>query len=451
MKDVLKKSTLLAAAAATLAGAVACGPNLPATNQAQLNNRVGSLANRNGRPPKKWSLMIHLAADNNLYNFGLEDVNEMEAGLGENPAAAELVDVFVLFDGSPKGDSKILHILPDPGPVNTKIISETIDDQGAVIPPSKEIDSGDPVVAAKFVDYITKNFPAEHTLHAIWNHGNGIFRGGVNSPEFLAGGSFFDTVVGDFPRGRGSNSRLFGMDDNGSEMHLSDVATFMAPALRNQGKPIDIAGFDACLMQHIETAYQYKGFANILVASEELEPGKGWDYKGFIGPLAKNPNMSAPELAKVMVDSYKASYSGGSAGNGTATLAAVDINAVVNTFVPALNAFAAETKAALPAAKADIDKARNATQVFYNRDAADLGDFLKKYKGGPAADALRNAIGRTVIAEGHVGAKVAGATGIQVYFPTATMSVKNSYDDAKFLTFAETKGWSGFLHAFTGR
>lgn len=456
MKDVLKKSTLLAASGALLAGMAACGPTVPFNAQTGITNRVGSFANNPARAGKKWTVMIHLAADNNLYSFGLEDVNEMEAGLGENPAAADQVDIFVLFDGSPKGDSKILHILPDPGPVNTKIISEVIDDQGAVIPPSKEIDSGDPVVAAKFVDFITKNFPAEHTMHAFWNHGSGIFRSGTSSPEFLAGTSFFETVVGDGPRTRGSVSKLFAMDDNGGVMHLNDLGAIMAPALRNLGKPVDVVGFDACLMQHIETAYQYKGLANVLVASEELEPGKGWDYKGFIGPLAKNPNMSAAQLGKTMVDSYKASYSGGSQGSGTATLAAVDVNAVVNTFVPALNNLAAELTAALPANKANIANARSQTQTFYNRDAADLGDFLKKYaslnRGVSAASAkVEQAIAQTLIAEGHVGGKVAGATGIQVYFPTATMSVKSSYDDPNFLRFAETKGWSSFLHAFTGR
>jgi len=261
-----------------LAGMASCGPAIPFNG----TSRVGTFANGavNRGPMKKWNLMIHLAADNNLYPFGLEDVNEMEQGLGQNPAAAAQVDVFVLFDGTPKGDSKILHIKPDPGPLNTKIVSETIDDKGAVIPANHEIDSGDPVTAAKFVDFITKNFPAEHNLHDIWNHGSGIYRGARPDPRVLGPvGSFLDNVVGGEQNDpRSPVTKGFAWDDSGHNMGLKDVATFMSPAVKNLGKPVDIVGFDACLMQHVETAYQYKGLANILVASEQLEPGKGWDY-----------------------------------------------------------------------------------------------------------------------------------------------------------------------------
>lgn len=454
MKDSLKKSAILASAAAMLAGMTACGPNVP-FNQAGIN-RVGSFAAQTpARAGKKWTLMIHLAADNNLYPFGLEDVNEMEAGLGQNPAAAADVDVFVLFDGTPQGDSKILHIKPDPGPLNTKIVSEVIDDKGAVIPPSHEIDSGDPVTAAKFVDFITKNFPAEHTLHAVWNHGSGIYRGAAPNPRaFGPVGSFLDNVVGGEKNDpRSPVTKGFGWDDHGGNMGLKDVATFMSPAVKNLGKPVDIVGFDACLMQHVETAYQYKGLANILVASEQLEPGKGWDYEAIVGALAKNPNMSPVQLSKAMVDSYKAQYV---ASGDEATLSAVDINNMVNVFVPALNNLGAELTAALPSNKANIANARQQTQVFYNRDAADLGDFLKKYaamnRGVSAASTkVEQAISQTLIAEGHNGSEVAGATGIQIYFPTATMSVNPKYDNANFMRFAETKGWSSFLHAFTGR
>jgi len=466
MKDVLKKSLILGSAAAMLAGTVACGPTVPFSPQGRgpvvgAQSRVGSFAaSPRARAGKKWTLMVHLAGDNNLYSFALEDVNEMEAGLAANPAAAEAIDVIVLFDGTPKGDSKILRIKPDA--MNTKIVSEVIDDKGFVIPPSKEIDSGDAATAAKFVDFATKNFPSANNAHYFWNHGSGIFRSGVGSPEFNAGTSFFDTVAGGGATGqktRGSASKVFAADDNGTEMFLRDVNPIMAVANANLGKAVDIVGFDACLMQHIETAYQYKGQANILVASEELEPGKGWDYRGFIGPLAQNPDMTPPQLAKVQVDSFIKSYMpGGSQGRGDVTLSALDINAVANVFVPALNELSGALIEALPTEKQAIATTRTQTQGFYNRDAADLGDFVKKYAAqsrsprvGAAINKLNAAIGQTLIAEGHYGSKVQNATGIQVYFPTATMSVNKRYDDPAFLKFAETKGWSQFLHAFTGR
>lgn len=460
MKNMLTKTTLLASAAAMLAGTVACGPTVPFNQSRAVNsqsNRVGAMS-REGEAD--WTIMIHLAGDNNLYRFALEDVNEMEAGLAQNPNAK--VNVIVLFDGSPSGDSKILRIKPDAGPVNQNIISEVVNDNGAVIPASKEIDSGDPVVAAKFVDFATKAFPAKHTMHAFWNHGSGIFRNGTSSPEFNAGTSFFDTVAGGGATGqrvRGNASKVFAADDHGGEMFLRDVNAIMSKGNANLGRPIDIVGFDACLMQHIETAYQYKGHANILVASEELEPGAGWDYAAWLGTVAKTPGATPPQVAKALVDTFVRSYQpGGSAQVSTATLSAVDINSLANNFVPALNEYAAALTASLPGDKAAIQAARQQTQGFYNRDAVDLGDFVRKYtaatrnpRAGAAGAKLQAAMQQMLVAEGHTGSKVAGATGVQVYFPTATMSVQQRYLDPSFLRFAETQGWGGFLKAFTAK
>ena len=456
MKDSLKKSAILAAATAMMAGMTSCGPQVPFNGtQTQFGSFANGAANVNRGPAKKWNVMIHLAADNNLYPFGLEDVNEMEQGLGENPNAASQIDVFVLFDGTPKGDSKILRIKPDPGPLNNKIISEVVDDKGAVIPPSHEIDSGDPVTSAKFVDFITKNFPAEHTAHLNWNHGAGWQRNLPTSAKRTIGniGTFFDVMTGgEVSDPRAPITRGFNYDDSGHNMGLKDVGTYMAPALRNLGKPMDIVGFDACLMQHIETAYQFKGLANILVASEELEPGKGQDYHAFIGALAKNPNISPVDLSKAMVQGYNAQYV---TSGDDATQSALDINAVTNVFVPALNELSNELKAGLSSAKPAIASAREHTQVFYNRDVADIGDFLRQYnkvRGVSAASSkLQQAMAQTVIAEAHTGSSVQGATGAVLYFPTATMNVSPKYDDVNFIRFAETKGWSSFLHAFTGK
>lgn len=438
MNQVLKKVSALTALASAVGTMAACGPvNVAGLQGAGIANRaqVGSFSTARPRNGKKWTVAVHLAGDNNLYSAALDDVNEMEAGLAMNPAAAEMLDIIVLFDGSPRGDSKILRIKPDPGPVNRNIISEVIDDKGAVIPASKEVDTGDPAVLNAFVDFLTKNFPAEHTSISIWNHGSGIFRAGQNP----AGGSFMETIGGTQPA-RGVSSKSFAVDDSGGEMHLKDLNPALAIANRNLGKKVDIFGFDTCLMQHVETAYQMKGQANILVASEQLEPGDGWDYEHYIGALAKNPGMSPTELATVMVDTYKASYSpGGSQYGRDVTLAALDINAVADVFVPALNAFAAELKAGLPANKAAIDAARNKTQVFYNRDAADFGDFMRKFAGARTGAAVVDAMNKIVIREGHVGSGVAGATGVQVYFPTSSMSYNRRYDDVSQVRFADRK------------
>ena len=39
------------------------------------------------------------------------------------------------------------------------------------------------------------------------------------------------------------------------------------------GQKIDLVGMDACLMAMVEVAYEIKDYVNILVASQETEPG----------------------------------------------------------------------------------------------------------------------------------------------------------------------------------
>jgi hypothetical protein len=452
MNQVLKKVSALTALASAVGTLAACGPvGLNGLQGgAALMNRPAQL-NTFSRPRngKKWTIAIHLAGDNNLYSAGLDDINEMEAALAKNPAAAEQLDVIVMFDGSPRGDSKILRIKPEAGPVNRTIISESIDDKGAVIPASKEVDSGDPAVFNAFVNFVTKNYPAQYNSISIWNHGAGIFRNGQPNP---AGGSFFESVGGAM-RTAGASSKSFASDDNGGEMHLKDLNSALDIANKNLGKKVDIFGFDTCLMQHVETAYQIKGQANILVASEELEPGDGWDYEAYLGALVQNPNMNPVELSSVMVDTYVKSYMpGGSQYGRDITLSAIDINALSELFVPALNAFATELKAGLPANKAAIDAARSKTETFYNRDAADFGDFMRKFApNSRSAAALSDAMKKMVIREGHYGAGVAGATGVQTYFPTSSMGYNRRYDDPSQIRFAETKAWGDFLKAYTGK
>jgi len=86
---------------------------------------------------KKWTIMVHLGADNNLNSFGYKDMDEMAAGLKSSE-----INVIVLFDGSKQGDSAIYKMKPGG--------KDLVDDGGVIIPASKEIDSGDPKVLAKF-------------------------------------------------------------------------------------------------------------------------------------------------------------------------------------------------------------------------------------------------------------------------------------------------------------
>lgn len=479
---MFRKGISIAALGAILTGSLAsCSPGVnpaafgPGFNTP--NSRLGTFsANRNGQ--KKWLVAIHMAADNNLYSAGLDDLNEIEAGLKDAGAGAEQIEVIVLFDGARQGDSAVYRMKADANGYDRNVISEKIANP-ITGDPSKaaEIDSGDPRVFAQFSDWVTKTYGAQYNSISIWNHGGGAVRtapgitplnypldGSGYVPAPLTRGaepSMFDSILPNRQSGvrASAPSRNFASDDNGGEMKMADLNPALAAVNKNLGRKLDIFGFDTCLMNYIETGYQIKDQANILVASEELEPGDGWDYQAYIGALGKNPNMTPPQLASAMVDVYIKSYMPGGAQRGRdLTLSALDINALDKQLVPALNALGTHFLQNLATEKPAIDAARNQTQTFYNKDAADLGHFLKLYGGASRnprsaqlVNAVQQAYQQTVIAEGHYSPAMANATGSQIYFPRAATSYKAQYSNPQILRFAEQPAWGNFLKAYTAK
>jgi hypothetical protein len=457
----LKKALSITLAGAFFSSLAACGVGTD-VNQVIDDSQISALARK--KSTAKLTFAIHMAADNNLYTAGLDDINEMEAGLPEN------ANVIVLFDGARQGDSKIYKIKKDQNGYDRNIVSETLDDKGFIIPPSKEIDSGDPQVFAKFVDWVTKNYPGDVNFISIWNHGSGIFRAkdGTNEKNYpLNGsaiiqkpikqtGSFSSLFDKTFKASNDMSGQSFASDDNGGEMHLKDLKPALDLAVRNLGRKVDIFGFDTCLMGYMETAYQLKDHANYLVASEELEPGDGWDYDGFLKSVGRS-SYTAKDIATKLVETYGKSYMpGGTQSGRDITLSAIDINQLVSGLVPAINDYADELKSNLPSVKATIDKVRNSTQMFYNKDSADLGHFLslmaKESEGrSPALNKLAAEYKKTVVAETHYGTSVSNASGLQVYFPKSSMYYNRKYDSVADIKFAENPNWGNFLKAFVGK
>ena len=57
----------------------------------------------------------------------------------------------------------------------------------------------------------------------------------------------------------------------------------------NEQNKLSFIGFDACLMATVDVADTFSDMGKYLVASEELEPGNGWYYSGWLRSLAENP------------------------------------------------------------------------------------------------------------------------------------------------------------------
>jgi hypothetical protein len=136
---------------------------------------------------------------------------------------------------------------------------------------------GDAQTLKDFLAFGKEHYPARRTAVVLWNHGGGS----------VSGASF---------------DELYGMDS----LSLAEMYQAFSEAFGEdpQNQPVDIIGFDTCLMATVDTAYTYSGIAKYLVASQEVEPGNGWLYSGWLGALAGNPEMEPLELSKIICDSY---------------------------------------------------------------------------------------------------------------------------------------------------
>ena len=138
----------------------------------------------------------------------------------------------------------------------------------------------DPDTLSDFLRFCKDDYPADHTMLILWDHGGGPFGYGVDS---IYGGEIMSM--------KDINKAL-------SNVYTPDPAH---PAF-------DIIGFDACLMSNVEVTHDLYGFASFYALSEESEPGDGWAYTELLNQMSENPSMSPAAVARTIADTYMDHY-----------------------------------------------------------------------------------------------------------------------------------------------
>ncbi len=193
----------------------------------------------------------------------------------------------------------------------------------------KDQNMADEGLLASMIQQVFTLYPAKHTMLVLWDHGGGS-----------VGGVAFDERTDD-------------------SISLSELETALAQA----GEHFDIVGFDACLMASLEVANVLTPYADYMIASQELEPGGGWNYLDFMAALSATPDIAPAELGKVLCDSYLAHCIAWD-DKEIATLSLVNLSKIP-ALVEAFDAMAwqltgiAENPATIQSYRKDASKARN--------------------------------------------------------------------------------------------
>src|SRR6266850_3036351 len=229
------------------------GPYQPLPMRVPDPSQLGSAAGRRAGEPAQlrtplasgvanWTVLVYMVADNDLEPFAIQDINEMEAA-----APSSAVQIAIEVDRSPRYDTsngdwsstRRYRILHDAN--SSTISSLPLADLG-------EVDMGDPQALADFLSWGVDAYPASHYLVVLWDHGYG-----------WSGG--------------------FGNDlTDGDHLSLAEVREGLTQGARHLGRPFDVLGFDACLMQQVDVLFELSGVADYFVGAEDLEPAAGWVY-----------------------------------------------------------------------------------------------------------------------------------------------------------------------------
>ena len=390
----------------------------------------------------EWTLMVYVDADCDLEEPTLRDLEEMLAA-GSTPQ----VNIVALVDRAAKGEeedgysnrgvanlpnwttAKLLYV--EPGKLRE------LADWG-------EANLSDGATLRRFVETVRQAYPARRYGLVIGDHG-----------------AAWPGVVAD-----DSSSQ------EGDLLTPDELRRALEPALA--GTPLDLIGFDACLMANLETAQALAPVARTLVASEELEPGMGWEYTTPLRALARQPSLTGAELGRLIADAFRASYENSpheemrEQAPGT-TLSVVALERL-SGLDSALAGLADQLKKGLEkggrAAWLQVAESRARTEEYGTLgdpqepgsslyDLRDLARKLARNVSDPAvkaaAGAVESAVGQVVV---HAvrGRARPDSSGLSVFFPrdgeTLAAREPSAYGD---LQAVRAGRWLPFLQAYVGQ
>ena len=243
-----------------------------------------------------------------------------------------------------------------------------------------------PATLTRFIQYCTKNYPANRQALIFWDHGGGSVSG-------------------------------YGYDEknaNLGSMSLSGIRS----ALQNAGATFDFIGFDACLMATLETGLMLDSYADYMVASEETEPGIGWYYTNWLTKLSADSSMSTVQLGKNIVDDFVDECNRRCAGQKT-TLSVVDLAELSATVPDSLKSWATDTSKLLSGTEfKTVSDARSSTREFATSskiDQIDLVHLCYNLKTAESEKLAKDLLG--AVKYNKTSSSMSNAYGLSIYFP----------------------------------
>jgi hypothetical protein len=358
-----------------------------------------------------WTVLVYMNADNDLEPFALEDLREMMS-VGTSSSFRIVVEV----DRNPGYDNSAIGGLGAFSGTKRVLVQkgalQQISDLG-------ELDLAKPSSLSDFIAWGRATYPADRTALIFWDHGGG-----------WAG---------------------FGVDETtapGALLTIPEIESGLSVGLGSA--KFDLLGFDACLMAGYETAATLAPFGDYLLASEDVEPGHGWDWHAF--DLALQAPTSTPlQLGRRIILDYR-SQASANKNEATATLSLVDLREV-GSVKTALDGFISAVRSGGTTAVTALSRARDQARSYQSNSSNpqrsqylyDLDSLAAvaagSYQNLAASQSALSAAIQRAVKENFAGAAQAGSKGLTIYFPPSAAIQRPGY-----ASVTATAAWQQLLN-----
>lgn len=267
-----------------------------------------------------------------------------------------------------------------------------------------------------------EEYPARHYALILWNHGCGP-----------VDGLCIDTLH--------ENDALLS----------AELEQALQNSPFNEQNKLSFIGFDACLMSNAETACLVAPYAQYMIASQETEPGRGWDYS-FLSDI--HLDESVEQTGKRIIDAYYDSAMASNPGHQI-TLSLTDLSQMPALQQAADVLFADIAREMTPQNFSRISAYRRESKGISRTagddsewDLVDLHALTRQYAAlaPEAAKALEEVLESAVL---YNRSNVQGLEGLSVYHPYYNKTAFEKMRRDIYQQFPLSLAYQQYLEAYT--
>jgi len=281
---------------------------------------------------KEWTIMIYMAGDNNLavdMAYAMEQIKSVAAAGVDSP------NLFVYYDGNSPAIPTLYCDFSEAGKPRY-VRSYRVPNKLYPVSEKQNENAANTSSIVNFVDWCVNKVEVENEKGEI-SYG----RRAQKYALIFSGHSLGFQDIG-----------LFKDESSGKSMKMSDFYTMLTRLTSSQeqliaaadrdnvrgelreeettpllGQPLDILGFDSCVMGMLEVGYQFAGVAKTMIASEGSVPSAGWTYAKILGCLTRenNRNIDTRILTEQFVREFIRSQDSYTVGGVSVDMAAWDL------------------------------------------------------------------------------------------------------------------------------